>query len=274
MIYLPKVYGTCFGSNRAINLAYEKKDENICVYKEILHNEELIKDLEKNGIYCVDKIPKDKTVIIRAHGEAKEVFDYLNDNNIKYYDATCPNVKRVQRLINEHYVYGFNIVILGKKNHPEVIGENGWCDNKAIIIENKEDINKITEDNLFIVVQTTYNEDLALEIVEEIKSKFNEVKFVNTICNAQKLNQEHAMKLAKDMDYMIVIGGKKSSNTKELYKACESICKSYLVSSKEELKEILKEIDLNLKIGITAGASTPGFQVEEYIEIIKNFNNF
>ena len=82
------------------------------------------------------------------------------------------------------------------------------------------------------------------------------------------------MKLAKDMDYMIVIGGKKSSNTKELYKACESICKSYLVSSKEELKEILKEIDLNLKIGITAGASTPGFQVEEYIEIIKNFNNF
>ena len=180
----------------------------------------------------------------------------------------------MQRLINEHYVYGFNIVILGKKNHPEVIGENGWCDNKAIIIENKEDINKITEDNLFIVVQTTYNEALALEIVEEIKSKFDEVKFVNTICNAQKLNQEHAMKLAKDMDYMIVIGGKKSSNTKELYKSCESICKSYLVSSKEELKEILKEIDLNLKIGITAGASTPGFQVEEYIEIIKNFNNF
>lgn len=269
MIYLPKHYGTCFGSNRAIEIAYANKNQNACIYKEILHNEELIKDLEKNGIKCENEIKKDKKIIIRAHGESLETFEYLDNNNIEYIDATCPNVKKVQKLIREHFVWGYNVVIIGKKNHPEVIAENGWCNNKAILIETLIDIDNIKDDNLFIVIQTTFNEKKALEIVNEIKKRFEKVKFINTICKAQTLNQISAKELAKDMDYMIIIGGSKSSNTKELFNVCNLECKSFLVSSKEDLLNVMKEIDVNKKIGITAGASTPQFQVKEYINIIE-----
>ena len=269
MINLPKHYGTCFGSNRAIEIAYANKNQNACIYKEILHNEELIKDLEKNGIKCENEIKKDKKIIIRAHGESLETFEYLEKNNIEYIDSTCPNVKKVQRLINEYFIWGYNIIIIGKKNHPEVIAENGWCNNSAIILENLDDIKNIKNDNLFIVIQTTYNEKKALEIVNEIKKKYKKIKFINTICKAQSLNQISAKELTKDMDYMIVIGGSKSSNTKELFNVCNLECTSFLVSSKEDLLDVINKIDLEKKIGITAGASTPQFQVKEYIDIIK-----
>lgn len=267
MIYLPKHYGTCFGSNRAIEIAYATK--NACIYKEILHNEELIKDLENKGVKCEEEIKKEKVNIIRAHGETLETFEYLDNNNIEYIDATCPNVKKVQRLINEHFVWGYNIVIIGKKNHPEVIAENGWCHHKAYLVENLEDIDNIKDDNLLVVIQTTFNEEKAMKMVNVIKNRFSKVKFVNTICKAQTLNQTSARELAKDMDYMIVIGGSKSSNTKELYNICKEECESFLVSSKEDLLNVIKRIDLNKKIGITAGASTPQFQVKEYINIIE-----
>ena len=141
MIYFPKVYGTCSGADKAIQMAYklkeENQDKNIFIYKEILHNNYILDELEKNGIktiYNYDNLTPNDILIIRAHGEGKKVFDDLNKKNITYYDATCINVRKVHKLVESKYNDNYNIIIVGKKNHPEVIGTNGWCDDTATII--------------------------------------------------------------------------------------------------------------------------------------------
>ena len=167
MIYYPKLYGTCAGADKAIDLAYtlrkEYNDKNIYIYKEILHNSFIINDLEKKNIKCIDDLsivtPND-LLIIRAHGEPKSTYDYLNEHDLVYYDATCKNVLRIHELVEAKYNEHKNIIIIGKKNHPEVIGTNGWCNNEALIIENEDDYNKIDKNKeYYIVCQTTIKED-------------------------------------------------------------------------------------------------------------------
>ena len=251
MIYLPKIYGTCCGAQNALDVVYKvynkeikkAKPKRIVVLKEILHNHRVIEDLNRKNIVCVNdlkEIKKDDIVIIRAHGEGKITYDYLKDNNIEYYDATCKNVLHVHDIIEEKYYQNYEIIIIGKKNkdgsyHPEVEGSNGWCCNNAIIIDSLDDINnlKIKGDNVLIVCQTTYSEENANLFAQKIKEKYKDknIEFINTICSAQKLIQKSAIKLAKTCDYMIVVGGKNSSNTTELYNICSNITKSIKVSS-------------------------------------------
>lgn len=291
MIYIPKHYGTCNGAQKALDLVYQlyereikkNKPKRIVIYKEILHNNRVIEDLKDKNIMCVDKLTdvnKDDIVVIRAHGEGKNTYDYFENKKIEYYDATCPNVLHIHDIIKEKYYQNYDIIIVGKKNkdgsfHPEVEGSNGWCQNNAKIISNLEDINNlnIKSDNVLIICQTTYNEDLTKIIVKKIKEKFKNknIEFVNSICNAQKLIQKSALEIAKKCDYMIVIGGKNSSNTNELYKVCESICNSVKVSNLTELYEWLISIDIdyNTNIGITGGASTPKTEINEYKQLIE-----
>lgn len=290
MIYLPKIYGTCCGAQNALDVVYKvynkeikkAKPKRIVVLKEILHNHRVIEDLNKKNIVCVNdlkEIKKDDIVIIRAHGEGKITYDYLKDNNIEYYDATCKNVLHVHDIIKEKYYQNYEIIIIGKRNidgtyHPEVEGSNGWCCNNAIIIDSLDDINnlKIKGDNVLIVCQTTYSEENANLFVQKIKEKYKDknIEFINTICSAQKLIQKSAIKLAKTCDYMIVVGGKNSSNTTELYNVCSNITKSIKVSSLEELLMNLNKIEfLNSKIGITGGASTPKYEIEEYKSLLE-----
>ena len=150
MIYIPKVCGTCKGSTKALKVVYdifnkEKHKDNpkkIYIYKEILHNSKVIEEFTNLGIETIenlDVVNKNDIVIIRAHGEAKSTYDYLNSHNIEYYDATCPNVSKIHEKVLEKYSEGYEIIIMGKKNHPEVIGTNGWCNNKAIIISSEDD---------------------------------------------------------------------------------------------------------------------------------------
>ena len=200
------------------------------MYKEILHNPYIIKELEKDNIKCIDDLKtltKNDILIIRAHGEPKETYDYLEENNIEYYDATCTNVLKVHNIAIEKQKNGYKVIIVGKKTHPEVIGTNGWINNEGIIIETKNDYKDLNKsDKYFIVCQTTVSHKKLQELLNYMNENNISYEVENTICNAQKLIQTSSIALAEQMDIMFVIGGKESSNTKELYNLCNEVTKT------------------------------------------------
>ena len=281
MIYYPKIYGTCAGANKAIETAYKLKKENtnknIYIYKEILHNPYIIKELEKDNIKCIDDLKaltKDDILIIRAHGEQKETYDYLEENNIEYYDATCTNVLKVHNIAIEKQKNGYKVIIVGKKTHPEVIGTNGWINNEGIIIETKDDYKNLNKnDKYFIVCQTTVSHKKLQELLNYMNENNISYEVENTICNAQKLIQTSSIALAEQMDIMFVIGGKESSNTKELYNLCNEVTKTYYFSDIKDFFNFIKKekYTLNTKIGFTGGASTPKEQIKEYANLLEFF---
>lgn len=281
MIYYPKVYGTCAGANKAIETAYklkkENKDKNIYIYKEILHNPYIINELLKDGIKCIDDLSilnENDILIIRAHGEPKETYDYLDSHNIEYCDATCTNVLKVHNLAIEKQNNGYKIVIVGKKTHPEVIGTNGWINNEGIIIENEDDYKNLNnKDKYFIVCQTTVSHKKLQELLNYMNENNIDYEVENTICNAQKLIQTSSVTLAEQMDIMFVIGGKESSNTKELYNLCNEVTKTYYFSDIKDFFNFIKKekYTLNTKIGFTGGASTPKEQIKEYANLLEFF---
>lgn len=281
MIYYPKIYGTCAGANKAIETAYKLKKENtnknIYIYKEILHNPYIIKELEKDNIKCIDDLKiltKDDILIIRAHGEPKETYDYLEENNIEYYDATCTNVLKVHNIAIEKQKNGYKVIIVGKKTHPEVIGTNGWINNEGIIIETENDYKDLNKsDKYFIVCQTTVSHKKLQELLNYMNENNISYEVENTICNAQKLIQTSSIALAEQMDIMFVIGGKESSNTKELYNLCNEVTKTYYFSDIKDFFDFIKKekYTLNTKIGFTGGASTPKEQIKEYANLLEFF---
>ena len=279
MINLPKIYGTCKGAARSVDLSIDlsKKEKNIYMYKEILHNKDVIDYLKSNGVEYTEDIKEvedGSTIIIRAHGEVKELYKYLDDHKIKYLDTTCPNVIKIHNIIEDYYKNGYMVIIIGKKNHPEVIGSNGWCDNNAFICENVEDVNTIDKDSkdILVICQTTISEEMFKEVTDAINEKFKgkNIKIMNTICGAQKAIQLSSVEACKKSRYTFVIGGEKSSNTKELFNICNNYSQSFLISSKEALINVLKEIKIgNYDVCFTAGASTPKSKVDEYINLYK-----
>ena len=281
MIYYPKVYGTCAGANKAIEAAYklkkENKDKNIYIYKEILHNPYIINELLKDDIKCIDDLSilnENDILIIRAHGEPKETYDYLNSHNIEYYDATCTNVLKVHNIAIDKQNNGYKIIIVGKKTHPEVIGTNGWINNEGIIIEKKDDYKELNKnDKYFIVCQTTVSHKILQELLNYMNENNISYEIENTICNAQKLIQTSSITLAEQMDIMFVIGGKESSNTKELFNLCNEVTKTYYFSDIKEFFNFIKKekYTLNTKIGFTGGASTPKDQIKEYANLLDFF---
>ena len=279
MIYYPKVFGTCAGANKAIEMAFrlrnEFKEKNVYIYKEILHNPYIIDLLNKENIKCIDDLSivnKDDILIIRAHGEQKETFDYLKEKGINYYDATCINVTKIHELVHNKYNDNKNIIIIGKKTHPEVIGTNGWCDNKALIIENENDFKTMDKTKeYFIVCQTTISESIVNETLNYLNKNNIKYEFKNTICNAQKVIQTSSIELAKNMDIMFVIGGKSSSNTKELYELIKKETNTYYFSNIVEYYDFIKHenITKETKVGFTGGASTPKEQIYEYAYLLE-----
>lgn len=294
MIYIPKVCGTCNGSKNALDTVYnlykreknKKNPKKIVVYKEILHNKRIIEDLKNKNIECIDSlktVDKNTIVIIRAHGEGEETYNYLKKQGIEYYDCTCKNVLRIHDIIREKYYQNYEIIIIGKKidknsYHPEVAGSNGWCQNNAKIISNINEVDnlEIKKNDVLIVCQTTFNEKDVLSIVDEIKNKYKDknIEFINTTCKAPKLTQEYSLEIAQKCDYMIIIGGKNSHNSNELYKLCNEIVPSVKISNLSELYKWLKENDINetTNIGITGGASTQEKEINECREYIEFYN--
>jgi len=278
-VIISKNAGFCFGVERAINTALKtiEDEEIVYSYGPLVHNQQVVDYLEDKGIITVDSIDdlmgKDTgAVIIRSHGLPKHTIEEIEKLGYKIVDCTCPFVKSVHNKVSEYSSKGYNIIIVGDKDHPEVIGINGWCDNQAYIVNTIEDANNLDfMDKICIVSQTTNNIDKFTEISKIVEKKANEAIIFNTICNATRLRQESAAELAKQVDAMIVLGGHNSSNTKKLADISRIYNDNvYLLESISEIS--LQELNKFNKIGITAGASTPDWIIKEAVRVMENFN--
>ena len=272
-IVLAKSAGFCFGVKRAVNSVYdeiENHNTGIYTYGPIIHNEQVVQDMESKGVKVIDdleglKIITEGTVIIRSHGVEKSIYDLLENKKIRIVDATCPFVKKIHKIVFEESANGREVIIIGNDKHPEVEGIKGWVNGKAWVVNNSEDVEKITiksDSKVCIVSQTTFNYNKFKYLVEIIEKKGYYINVVNTICNATHLRQVEARKVSSSVDAMIVIGGKHSSNTQKLYEICKNECKNtYYIQTVEDLD--LCELKTIESIGITAGASTPNNIIEE-----------
>lgn len=269
--------GFCFGVKRAVKLAEEslkKAKGRVFTLGPIIHNPQEVNRLKNLGVYPSDgeDFREGDTVIIRSHGIPPEKEEELKKKGLNVIDATCPYVKAVHEAVCKLTEEGYFIVLVGEKNHPEVIGTLGYlraCNGKGIVIETLDDIKEALKyEKVGIVAQTTQNEEFFKEVVGEIALWVKEVKVINTICNATSLRQESVKKLASQVDVMIIIGGKNSGNTRRLYHISKELNpKTYHIETAEELKP---EWFANAKrVGISAGASTPDWIIEEVKNRIK-----
>ena len=275
-VILAKSAGFCFGVKRAVETVYEQTgtENRIYTYGPIIHNEEVVKDLESKGVTVLEgeedlrKLDKG-TVVIRSHGVPREICEMIEKKGLTCVDATCPFVKRIHRIVEKESGEGRRIIIIGNPGHPEVEGIMGWSHTPAAVIESAEEAEKFTclpGEKLCLVSQTTFNYNKFKELVEIFQKKGYNITIVNTICNATEERQTEAREIADKVDAMIVIGGKHSSNTRKLYEICRERCKStYLIQTLDDLHLELPETAA--LVGITAGASTPNNIIEE----VQNF---
>jgi len=272
-ITVAKSAGFCFGVQRAVDSVYKELEENsgkIYTFGPIIHNEQVVEDLNKKGIEVIDTVEqlkeiKEGTVVIRSHGVAKEIYDILEQQKLKMVDATCPFVKKIHNIVLDESNNGKTVIIIGNDNHPEVEGIKGWVNGEVIVINKEEQIEKLSlpeQTKACIVSQTTFNHNKFKYLVEIIRKKGYDITVVNTICNATHVRQVEAQKISSKVDGMIVIGGKNSSNTQKLYDICRNECENtFYVQTVKDLN--LHELKSLKSIGITAGASTPKNIIEE-----------
>ena len=269
-----KTAGFCFGVKRAVDTVYEQlaehAGENIYTYGPIIHNEEVIKDMEAKGVTVLkteDELAdlEGGTVIIRSHGVEKKIYDLLKEKNVRVVDATCPFVKKIHNIARSQSEQGNYVVIIGNPGHPEVQGIKGWAGEKACVIQDFEDAENFLPDEnekICIVSQTTFNYNKFKDLVEIISEKSYDVSVLNTICNATKERQTEAQSIAETVDAMIVIGDKHSSNTQKLFEICHGACNNtYYIQTLDDLD--LNQLGSVETVGITAGASTPNNIIEE-----------
>jgi len=263
--------GFCFGVRRAVESVYKSLEKNrggkIYTLGPIIHNPQVVQDLENKGVEVRDDINEidDGLVIIRSHGTGPYVYERLREKGLKFVDATCPYVTRVHKKVKEYYHNGYQIIIVGERDHPEVIATNEWCDNTAIIINNVEEASRLPHLNkVCVVAQTTLNTNKWESIINVLASQTDELQTFNTICNATYQRQLEAERIAKLSTVTLVIGGKNSSNTRKLYEICRNFCnRTYLIESADEIDNL--SINSDDIVGITAGASTPDGIIEEVI---------
>ena len=272
-VVLAKSRGFCFGVKRAVETVYEqaeKTGEEIYTYGAVVNNEEVVSDLEKKGVKVLEgreelKEVKKGTVIIRAHGVARDVYEQIESQGLTLIDATCPFVKRIHKIVEKESNEGKQIVVIGNPGHPEVEGIVGWCNDGATVMETVEEAENFVPKEgkeVCIVSQTTFNYNKFQYIVEIFQKKDYNVTVANTICNATEERQKEAKEIAASVDAMIVIGGRHSSNTRKLYEICSKECpNTYFIQTLDDLHlELPKSVRL---VGITAGASTPNNIIQE-----------
>lgn len=275
-ILLAKEAGFCFGVKRAVDTALNKKKEyknKIYTLGPLIHNNDVVNLLEENNIYHIDingidNLKEGDVIIIRSHGISKSILEKLHSKKLNVVDATCPYVTKIQMKVKEYYDLGYGILIVGDKDHPEVVGINGWCNNTAIISKGDELLQNLPK-KIFVVSQTTEKQCNFDKVLDMVSDKCSEVVALNTICNATEVRQKAANDLSKEVDTMVVIGGYNSSNTTKLYEICKKNCKNTI--HVENAGEIPMEfINKANNIGITAGASTPDWIIKEAVLKMKN----
>ena len=268
----------CFSVKRAVDMVYEQiedaKERPIYTYGPIIHNEEVVKELAEKGVRVIAEDEdlhglEPGTVIIRSHGVGRKVKEDLENAGFTIVDATCPFVQKIHRYVAKYAEEGYFVLIVGSESHPEVQGIVGWMPNDSYaVISTPQDLEDLAlaGEKICIVSQTTFNYNKFQELVEIIRKKGYDILVLNTICNATEERQSEAATIARDVDAMIVIGGKHSSNTQKLFEICKKECQdTYYIQTKEDLDlSVLQSIS---NVGITAGASTPNKIIEEVQKI-------
>ncbi len=288
-VILAEHAGFCFGVKRAVDTVYGELagGTDIYTYGPIIHNEEVVADLEAQGVSVISgmdelaaRAASAKTagrvpgkVIIRAHGVERGVCEAIEALGYEIIDATCPFVLKIHRLVERYSREGCRIVIVGNAEHPEVRGIRSWSySGEAAVINSREAAEAFTAgagEKVCIVSQTTFNYNKFQELVEIIKKKGYDIIVLNTICNATEERQTEAKAIAGEADVMIVIGGKNSSNTQKLFEICRNECKNtyYIQTVKDLDPAVFRSVD---NVGITAGASTPNKIIEEVQKNVRN----
>ena len=276
-IILADKSGFCFGVKRAVDITVDQKksaDAKLYTLGPLIHNNDVIHRLKEKGIDQIDEDdletlePKD-TIIIRSHGVTLNVIGNIEKSGSKMVNATCPFVTKIQKIAEKYHDLGYQIIIVGDENHPEVVGINGWCNNSAIITKDGSNLSDLPA-KVCVVAQTTERLFNFEKVVDIVSKKCEEVLTFNTICSATKERQESADEVSKQVDLMIVIGGKHSSNSKKLFDICRTNCENtiFIEKSLELPTEAFDTEDVKT-IGITAGASTPDWIIQDVIEKIK-----
>ena len=279
-----KTAGFCFGVKRAVDKVYELIENGVSpIYTlgPIIHNEEVVSDFEKKGVTVISEedIPKlrEGTVVIRSHGVGRRSYDMLKTAGISFVDVTCPFVLKIHRIVERESRAGKQIIIFGDPSHPEVKGICGWCEGSCTVLRNREDAENFVPDPgriPCIVSQTTFNYNKFKELVEILCKKrydnnvLNIDNILNTICNATEERQKEAQSIAGEVDTMLVIGGRHSSNTQKLFEICKEECENtYYIQTPVDLDSEM--FHHSSYVGITAGASTPKKIIEEVQEHVR-----
>lgn len=270
-IQLAESYGFCFGVKRAIKIAEENK--NSSTYGPLIHNPNEIERLKRDFNVALsenlESFHTGDTAVIRTHGIPKQELALLKERNINVIDATCPYVTKPQQICEEMSAQGYDIVIFGDDEHPEIKGVKSYAADKVYVVNSPEEIDRLTlREKVAVVAQTTRRIEDYQRIVGKLMMTHKEVRVFNTICNATFDNQDAVYKLAREADVMIIIGGKNSSNTKQLQAIALDACSSsYHIESEEDLSpEWFEEKSF---CGISAGASTPDWIIQAVVERIK-----
>ena len=276
--------GFCFGVKRAVDKVYQLIEEGthpIYTLGPIIHNEEVVTDLAAKGVQVIEEkdLPSltEGTVVIRSHGVGKAIYQELKENHLNYVDVTCPFVLKIHRIVEKQSHAGKHVVIFGDPDHPEVKGICGWCQGSYTVLKGRKDTEQFTPPNgkdICVVSQTTFNYNKFKELVEILCKKrydnsvLNIGDILNTICNATEERQKEAQNIAGEVDTMLVIGGRHSSNTQKLFEICKEECgNTYYIQTPVDLDSEM--FQCSSYVGITAGASTPNKIIEEVQEHVR-----
>lgn len=286
-IIIGKTAGFCFGVKNAVTKAEEALEQNEEIYclGELVHNKQVTERLTQKGMHFIDNITEAKgKTVIRSHGVEKKIYKQAENIKIDLIDLTCPKVLHIHNIAAEYAKKGFYIILTGDENHPEMLGTASFCGDHYYILEDEENIEKAIDEfkklklnNVLLISQTTYSLEKFKKIADILQKKIPNIEVINTICNATKMRQEETEQMAKDVDIMIIVGGKHSSNSNKLYEIAKKHCNNVLfVETADELnikREFIggknHENKPSVRIGIMAGASTPKESIDKVVEKIK-----
>ena len=284
-ICVAKSAGFCFGVDRAVKIVYNELDNrnNVVTLGPIIHNSNVVSDLKAKGVFPVElsEVKKENTVIIRSHGVGLDVYEVLKQKGAEVIDATCPFVDRIHKIANQKSLEGYTILIAGDVAHPEVIGIIGHCVGESFVFGTCDEFEKLVKSRDFsskkvaILAQTTYNKNTWKECELLFEKYVPDALVFDTICNATSERQREVRELAQKADIMIIVGGLQSSNTHKLKTICDEYCKCFLVENSDGLKACNIDLSCAKFIGISAGASTPAYIIEEVQQTMSEMlNNF
>ncbi len=274
-IIIAKNSGLCYGVQRALQMAKEtrkRKTGKVFTFGDLIHNPQVILDLEKQGIQSIDDLDKieEGTVIIRSHGVSPEIYDILTKKKIEILDATCPIVKRIQKQVAALAKKEEEIIIVGNKEHPEIKGLIGYSKKKGIIIENASQAEILpNKKRRAVLAQSTQDLFFFMAVVAALIERTEELKVFNTICRSTQTRQKSTSELASCVDTLFIIGGKNSSNTQKLYQISRRILpNTHFIEEAEQITPAM--VKGAKKIGLSGGASTPPEAIQEAVAKIKS----